>query len=185
MNTKLLKSMLVIAAMGIAGSAHASYTYLNTTSGAPNLNPGDFADFLAAPAIGSFQDVFTFNLLPGSGGAAAAGLTLNGGAYDISGIIVAIEAATNIAGFGVPSGISLGSGVNGVTFTVSPLVAGLYDMVITGVADGSSGGHYLGSVTDVAVVPLPAAAWLLLSGLVGVGAMARRRKVEKIDGEAA
>jgi hypothetical protein len=180
MNTKLLKSMLVIAAMGIAGSAHASYTYLNTVSAAPKLNVGDFADFSASPAIGSFSDVFTFDLLTASG-ASAVGVTLNGGVYDISGLNVALYAATSNGFVGVPSGASLGSAANGVTFIVSPLVAGLYDLVFTGVADGSNGGHFLGSVTAVAAVPLPAAAWLLLSGLVGVGAMARRGKIRKID----
>jgi hypothetical protein len=39
---------------------------------------------------------------------------------------------------------------------------------------------YLGPQTDGVigtVVPLPASAWLMLSGLVGVGAMARKRRV--------
>jgi len=51
----------------------------------------------------------------------------------------------------------------------------MYDLVITGTATGILGGQYVGTVAASAV-PLPAAAWLLLSGLVGIGAMARRRR---------
>jgi hypothetical protein len=51
----------------------------------------------------------------------------------------------------------------------------MYELIITGTTTGVSGGAYAG-VVAASPVPLPAAAWLLLSGLVGVGAMARRRR---------
>jgi hypothetical protein len=44
------------------------------------------------------------------------------------------------------------------------------------------GNNNVGPIVDdvrVTAVPLPAAAWLLLSGLVGIGAMARRRRNER------
>jgi hypothetical protein len=37
-------------------------------------------------------------------------------------------------------------------------------------------GYFAGGYQKTNVVPLPAAAWLLLSGVAGLGALARRRK---------
>jgi hypothetical protein len=41
---------------------------------------------------------------------------------------------------------------------------------------GSINGEVMYNITSLTAVPLPAAAWLLLSGLVGVGVMARKRR---------
>jgi hypothetical protein len=45
---------------------------------------------------------------------------------------------------------------------------------VAGIASGTSGGSYIGSV-DLQPVPLPAAIWLMLSGLGGLGALVRKR----------
>jgi len=60
-------------------------------------------------------------------------------------------------------------------FTLAGLPAGDYELIVTGDATGKNGGVYSGAIT---AVPLPAAAWLLLSGLVGVGVIARRRRAD-------
>jgi hypothetical protein len=59
-------------------------------------------------------------------------------------------------------------------FMIPLTVAGTYTLRATIYQTGTSS-HSWGF--DAHVVPIPAAAWLLLSGIAGLGAMARRRKV--------
>ncbi len=51
---------------------------------------------------------------------------------------------------------------------------GTYVLDIAGTATGANGGLYVGSL-NLQPVPLPAAIWFMLSGLGGIGLMARRR----------
>jgi hypothetical protein len=72
--------------------------------------------------------------------------------------------------------ISGGPGLSG-SYSVLPtttLGAGTYVLEVRGNVTGSSGGSYSGTL-NVTPVPLPAAAWLLLSGMAGFGSLARRR----------
>jgi hypothetical protein len=55
------------------------------------------------------------------------------------------------------------------------LNSGTYVLEIRGNVSGISGGSYAG-VMNLAPVPLPAAAWLLLSSLGGLGALTRRKR---------
>jgi hypothetical protein len=50
------------------------------------------------------------------------------------------------------------------------------DSVGSWVTATSTGDVWGFRIADTSAVPLPAAAWLLLSGLSGIGAMARRRR---------
>jgi hypothetical protein len=60
-------------------------------------------------------------------------------------------------------------------FTLTSLLAGDYELEIMG-DTGNADGEYFGGF-KVTAVPLPGAAWLLLSGLAGLGVLARRRRV--------
>jgi hypothetical protein len=53
--------------------------------------------------------------------------------------------------------------------------SGTYVLDVAGTTSGTSGGTYVGQL-QLAAVPLPAAAWLMLSGLGAIGAFARRRR---------
>jgi hypothetical protein len=178
MNTKLLKSMAVIAAMGIAGSAYAANVSLTESYlTAPTLNPGDLGSFASGVNPGGFTADWFFDLSGVGAGGTLESLAINFG-----------EGLTSISGLTMTlynwSGATQGTAVlggSGTSFTLPGLPVGDYELVVTGTG-GVSGGEYAGGVR---AVPLPAAAWLLVSGLVGVGAMARRRKVEKLDGAAA
>jgi hypothetical protein len=82
---------------------------------------------------------------------------------------------------GVPAGstpvtpwMGLAPGDNSMTASFSGIQSGTYILDVAGIASGTSGGSYIGSV-DLQPVPLPAAIWLMLSGLGGLGALARKR----------
>lgn len=65
----------------------------------------------------------------------------------------------------------------GGTFVVSSdnLLAGnLYGLLFTGTVTGTDGGFIAGTYT-VSAVPLPPAVWLLLSALVGLVGVVRRK----------
>ena len=72
------------------------------------------------------------------------------------------------------SGNVIGQGVSGTQFTVGGLNAETdYTLAISGDVTGDDGGSYNAAI--VAAVPLPAAAWLFGSALLGVVVVARRR----------
>jgi len=84
---------------------------------------------------------------------------------------------------GIPSGstvVTAWTGNSGVDTTnivrsFSGIASGTYILDVAGIASGSAGGSYVGTA-NLEPVPLPAAAWLMLSALGGLGAVARKRK---------
>ena len=184
MNTKLLKSMLVISVMGVAGNAYATNypLLLGNYLTAPTLSPGDTASLSDLVASGvTFSDNWYFDLASTGAGGNVQNIPVTIGMtdiLDITGLSGALYTANPT------TGATIALVGTGTSFNLPSLASGAYDFVIGGTATGLSGGAYSGAVV-AAAVPLPAAAWLLLSGLVCVGVMARRPKVEKIDGAAA
>ena len=88
-----------------------------------------------------------------------------------TGIILGAPAGGAIDGWTSPIGTS-------GTVAVLPttvLAPGTYVLQMRGNVTGSAGGSYAGTL-NLVPVPLPAATWLFGSGLLGLGAFARRRK---------
>ena len=134
----------------------------------------------------SFQDSYRFTV-----GAAASGDTLIASlglppTFNMTNLqfrLYQVASATTqpIVG-GIPAGSTLvtawmgpPSGQTSVTASFSGINSGTYMLDVAGIASGTNGGNYVGSL-QLAPVPLPAALWLLVSGLGGVGALARKRK---------
>jgi hypothetical protein len=135
----------------------------------------------------AFQDSYRFTVSAGANGdtlVAQLGLPTT---YNISNLqfrlydVTAAASQTPLVG-GVPAGstfltkwIGPQPGQNSVSASFAGVVAGdTYILDVAGIASGTSGGTYVGQL-NLAPVPLPAAAWLLCSGLGLIGGLARRR----------
>ncbi|HUO80664.1 MAG TPA: FxDxF family PEP-CTERM protein [Steroidobacteraceae bacterium] len=144
---------------------------------------------LGSSPVGSydFQDSYRFTVASGANGdtlVAQLGLpptfnvaNLQFRLYDVT----AASSQTPVVG-GVPPGSVLltawmgpQSGQNSVSASFSGIRAGdTYLLDVAGIANGDSGGTYIGQL-NLAPVPLPAAAWLLASALGLVGVASRHR----------
>jgi hypothetical protein len=151
---------VALALISCAGLAQASTLSLGNSAGASTLLA--YGDVAATPNPVNFgtSDNWYFNIASSVGVQTALSL-YSGGAALVATLYECTTSACSSLGPAIES-------VNAGTSKVDPLTSGFYEVAVTG-----SGNTYAMYVSGV---PLPAAVWLLLSGLVGLAATARRRK---------
>lgn len=161
-------------ALCCTGAANATTIKVltNTSSGAPVLGLDDvglFSGLFPTGPLTSAEKYFQVGagVSGADAGVVATPLTLQIGSTSVD----LFPAASNVS-LELYKGATLLAGGIGVTqFIYSGLTTGTdYHLKIFG-----NSGYFEGQITT-SPVPLPAAAWLLLSGLAGVGAFARRRR---------
>lgn len=173
----LVKGLIASALLVGGVSAEAATVPLTNGSGpGPTLAVGDVGSFgntvSLGPTLDDVTDKWYFSLPTASGvGSSVASivldfLPLSGPEYNFSSLSFSLHAADESWTSSLTSA--------GSSLVLTSLAAGTYYVDVVGDANGSLGGAYSGIVA-VSAVPLPAAAWLMLSGLLGLGAVARRR----------
>jgi hypothetical protein len=155
---------------------------------------------LTGPGTGSpvgsyaFQDTYEFSLsAPAAGDVLTVSLNLGAGTAGLFNIddlqfrLFEVPSASTPPSIGIPAGSTIVTnwqGISGndsgtpITASFTNALSGTYFLQVAGTADGTSGGTYVGQL-NLEPVPLPAALPLLLSGLAGLGAMARDRKFSR------
>jgi hypothetical protein len=139
----------------------------------------------------SFQDTYEFSLsAPAQGDALTVSLNLSGtpgSTLNIQNLqfrLYEVPSPAPAPGLNPPPGsifITPWMGVSGndngtvIQANFNNVQSGTYFMDIAGTANGTSGGTYIGQL-NLSPVPLPAGIWLLLSGLGGIGVLARKRR---------
>lgn len=164
---KTLTTMVFLAAVALSGSASAStYNVLTPVDQALYVN-------LAMSPVGSFSDTYNFTIDSQSDMAASAtNYHLPIGTIDVLDI-----SNLNMSIFNAANNLLASSSSGFSVFGTVP--AGEYHALVTGNGHGASGGSYVISlatsyVLAPAAVPVPAAAWLLGSGLIGLIGVAHR-----------
>lgn len=121
----------------------------------------------------TISDSYIFDIMPASSYASIVTSINLAPYFSIDGLIV------SLSGNGMTPIIqSLGNGQTALSLGPVALSAGTgYDFHVSGTATGVLGGAYAGALAAATTpVPLPAAAWLLGSGLAGLAGIARRRR---------
>jgi hypothetical protein len=169
----------------VPGSYYYGNGFAGTTSPIPGSQPSSSAP-PSWPAAGfGFYDDWVFSIAEGTLNSLTS--TIDLGSLQVSDLQVRLYSlVTNaLPTLQAPVGgainawsapISGGPGLNG-SYSVIPttsLGAGTYVLEVRGNVTGGNGGSYSGTL-NLAPIPLPAAAWLLLSGLAALGSLARRR----------
>lgn len=128
-----------------------------------------------------FQDSYRFTISTGASGDTLVTSLGLGGTFSMSDLqfrLYEVPTSTTapIVG-GVPPGSTVITAWQAAgTASFSGLMSGTYILDVAGIASGTSGGTYVGQLNlSPTTVPLPAGLPLLLSGLGGLWAMARRR----------
>ena len=142
----------------------------------------------------AFQDTYAFTIgAAASGDVLAVSLSLQSplqSIFNISDLQLRLYEVPSAStpGLNIPAGSTLVTSWQGIPgndsgspiqATFSNLQSGTYFLDIAGTADGSSGGTYVGQL-NLSPVPLPDALPLLLTGLGGLGWLARRRRLMRL-----
>ena len=191
MNTKsFVKRAVALAVLtGAAVGAHATVSPNEIEAGLiTHLTPYDIQTMLAP---GAFYDIYKFTLPANSSSTysvidfpigASFKTIWSGGALSSNpdGIV------GNTDDDAIP-GASMVSSLGGkkLSLTMGPLAAGNYYLSVVGMATGTSGGLYTGSITmnpPVTPVPEPESYAMLLAGLGIIGTIAVRRNNSKKQG---
>jgi hypothetical protein len=188
-----LTSSYTTTSAGTSPAGGTGTIYAPTVPGSYNYSQG-FGAGQGTTAVPGGTDGFYVDYVFTVGGATADSLTATldlGSLLQISNLSSRIysydlnpSTATSPTQLGTPVGGAIvswttpvtGTGASGLYTMISnqTLNPGTYVLQIRGTVTGSAGGSFAG-VLNLAPVPLPAAAWLLVSGLGGLFATGRRR----------
>jgi hypothetical protein len=123
---------------------------------------------------GAVDDVFLFSVitngLTAGTGASATSTELSFGSANIFNIDNFKFALTNSTGSLLTAIVAAGESVS-----INPIADGIYGILFQGTATGTNGGFVNGGVV-LSAVPVPAAAWLFGSALIGMVGVSRSRK---------
>lgn len=204
MVSNTIKNTVIAGCIGLVGlfstSLHAvghSTDFISSFGTiAPEASPGA-TDMVVTSGVaggfmtggdGYFSHRYTFDINPGVVQPMAGSVTLNGVWSDFEFITTRLYATVggvdqeDIFGFEEPVGDEYGN-IETMFFIDEPIYKdeGYYNFVVEGLVSGMIGGAYMLAAGGMSPVPLPAAAWLFISGFLALGGMSffKRKREEK------